>query len=153
MLIILDIDGVMVTTPPWERQEIMADGFPRFSDSAVESLSRILSETGASIVLSTSHQSKFNITEWKEIFKNRGVDVSSIQVTGALGGRSRKDEIMTWLNTHYHENIVIIDDDKSLNDLPTDIKEKCIIISPLIGLADTDASEAIRILKTGPINT
>jgi hypothetical protein len=48
---------------------------------------------------------------------------------------SRKEELLNWFNTNeIHEDFIIIDDDKSLNDLPKFFKNRLILTSSLIGL-------------------
>lgn len=149
MLVLLDIDGVMVTTPSWKRPELLDDNFSRFNERAVMNLSRIISETDATIVLTTSHKSNFSIPEWKNIFQRRGLNVTSIEKLNDNNNHSnRKDEVLNWLSSRNEENYVIIDDDKSLYDLPSDIKNKCVITSPLIGLTENDALTAINVLQT-----
>ena len=48
-----------------------------------------------------------------------------------------------------NEAFVIIDDDKFLNDLPSHIKMNLILTSPLVGLTDELADNAISILNQG----
>lgn len=50
MTLLLDIDGVMVTTPGWQRPELLQDGFMKFKEQAVINLSSLLRATGAHIV-------------------------------------------------------------------------------------------------------
>jgi len=60
---------------------------------------------------------------------------------------NRKDEIVNYLNAHpLIENYLIIDDDKSLNDLPNSIKQKLVLTSSLIGLTQENADRALEIL-------
>ncbi len=149
MLILLDIDGVMVTTPSWKKVEILNDQFSSFNERAVINLQKIISETNASIVLTTSHKSRFTIHEWKNIFNRRGVTVDSLYcLDNNVNYLSRKDEILNWLGKGITESFVIIDDDKSLNDLPNKIKNKCVITSSMIGLNDESALSAINILNS-----
>ncbi|MGB7394157.1 MAG: HAD domain-containing protein [Pricia sp.] len=63
MLILLDIDGVMVPATSWKRPEFENDEFPKFSKRAILSLQKIISETGADILLTTSHKSSYNLKE------------------------------------------------------------------------------------------
>ena len=96
MLILLDIDGVMVTQNSWKRPEVLSDGFPEFSIKAKESLQKIISETGASILLTTSHKSRFSIVEWNKIFKSRGITFASIKkLQTSKNHLSRKEEILS----------------------------------------------------------
>ena len=137
MLIFLDIDGVMVPAKSWQRPEILEDGFVAFSSKAVQVLKEVLSQnTNATIMLTTSHKSRFSHSEWKEIFQRRGLIVnqlnSLVENTELL---SRKEELLNWFNTNeIHEDFIIIDDDKSLNDLPKFFKDRLILTSSLIGL-------------------
>lgn len=149
MLILLDIDGVMLSASSWKPVERLDDGFSNFSPRAVSSLQRIISETGASIVLTTSHKSTYSLPQWHKIFKNRGIDVS---IVGKLDDNttflSRKEEILNWqLKNKGINDYVIIDDDKSLNGLPINIKEKVVLTSPMVGLTNDDALSAIETLK------
>jgi hypothetical protein len=148
MLILLDIDGVMVQASSWRPVEILDDGFTSFSPRAISGLKRIISETNASIVLTTSHKSKYNLTQWKEIFNKRGIYASIDKIEDNVNSLNRKEEIINWANNNKHiEQYVIIDDDKSLNGLPYNIKEKFIQTSSMIGLNDEATSNAITVLK------
>lgn len=149
MLILLDIDGVMLSASSWKPVERLDDGFSNFSHRAVSSLQRIILETGASIVLTTSHKSTYSLYQWHNIFKKRGINVS---IVGKLDDNttflSRKEEILNWqLKNKGINNYVIIDDDKSLNGLPINIKEKVVLTSPMVGLTNDDALSAIKTLK------
>jgi hypothetical protein len=154
MIILLDIDGVMVSGASWKPLEIMADGFPNFKFNAVNSLNRIISETHAQIVLTTTHRHKFSVSQWKDIFASRNVRVSSLSVIEAevyssFTGMDRFNDITNWVvwNQEHNYKYVIIDDDKSLNGLPAHIKKHLVLTDPIIGLNEEDAEEAIGILK------
>lgn len=149
MLIFLDIDGVMVQGSSWKSVENLSDGFYRFSPRAVLGLQEIISGTKASIVLTTSHKNRFTPKQWKMIFHNRGIDVNSIE---KLQTRkiypNRKEEILTWYKRHREiKDFVIIDDDKSLNGLPEELKKKLILTNSSVGLTSDNALEAIKVLN------
>jgi len=151
--ILLDIDGVMVPAASWKPAEILTDGFAAFSKKAVTNLQKIIVKTGASIVLTTSHKANYSLHEWKNIFNLRGISVSIDKLEHNTGNLSRKDEILNWLNTQKHDEIfVIIDDDKSLNDLPNQIKNKLILTSPMVGLTNYDADIAIEVLRSAELS-
>tara|TARA_R110002020_G_scaffold161138_1_gene345995 strand:- start:1496 stop:1951 length:456 start_codon:yes stop_codon:yes gene_type:complete len=135
MLIFLDIDGVMVSGAIWKVPETLEDGFPMFLDKAVKSLNSLLTED-SEIILSTSHRDRFTLNEWKQLFQRRGIEVSKLdKLPSSHGLKKRKDEILEWFATHLRpENFVIIDDDKSLYDLPRDLKKYLVVTSPLVGL-------------------
>ena len=150
MLILLDIDGVMVSAASWKRPDFLNDGFPAFALKSIEALQKIISQTNASILLTTSHKFKYDIPQWSEIFKLRGINVSKIdRLTDNHLNLNRKDEITNWYeaNCNVNENYVIIDDDKSLNALPHEMKDNLVLTSSLVGLNDELADQAISILK------
>lgn len=150
MLILLDIDGVLVSAASWRKPEFMDDGFPVFNEASVKALQRILAETGASILLTTSHKLKYELTEWKIMLNARGIYPKEIQrlYTDSLT-KKRLDEILEWYQKRQFPNraFVIIDDDKMLNNLPENIKRNLILTSSSVGLTDELADKAINILK------
>ncbi len=147
MLLLLDIDGVMVQAAPWKKVEIHTDGFFQFLPNAISNLKEIISETGASIVLTTSHKSSYSLEKWIEIFRNRGIIANVEKLDDNVNLLSRKDEILNWVSKNEHvTDFVILDDDKSLHDLPKKIKEKVVFTQPLVGLTKENAANAIDIL-------
>lgn len=150
MLILLDIDGVMVLANSWKKQEFHDDGFPMFSVKSVQALQKIISETNATVLLTTSHKAKYSIPKWRNIFKSRGINVSGItRLTKNDERLNRKDEILNWYQSNHKsdEHFVIIDDDKLLNGLPDTIKGNLVLTSSSVGLTDELADNAISILK------
>ena len=146
MLILLDIDGVMVPANSWKRPEFLDDGFPSFSTKATNALQKIISETNADILLTTSHKTSYSLKEWKNIFKKRNISLHKIsRLSENVNYLSRKQEIIDWFATKKdNKEFIIIDDDKSLNDLPSFLKNRLIQTSSSIGLTDELADEAIR---------
>ena len=150
MLILLDIDGVMVPANSWKKPEFLDDGFPVFSSRSVKALQKIISETGASLLLTTSHKSTYNLSQWNSIFKSRGIHAKHIdRLPSNSLQSSRKEEILNWYTDRYttDEGFVIIDDDKLLNGLPPNVKDNLVLTSPSVGLTDELAENAISILK------
>ena len=152
MTILLDIDGVLVTTPSWKPTERLSDGFMKFNETATENLALLFFETNASIVLTTTHRINFDETEWKEIFKTRGLNFQNIS---KLNNKTsidqlvdRATEIKEWVEKFgRNENYVIIDDDLSINGLSNDIKERWVSTRPLIGFDKDAKNKALYILK------
>lgn len=146
MLILLDIDGVMVPANSWKRPEFLDDGFPSFSSKATNALQKIISETNADILLTTSHKTSYSLKEWKNIFKKRNISLHRIsRLSENVNYLSRKQEIIDWFATKKdNKEFIIIDDDKSLNDLPLFLKNRLIQTSSSIGLTNELADEAIR---------
>ncbi len=145
MLLYLDIDGVMVPANSWRRPEILEDGFFEFSVKATRSLDRIISNSSADIVLTTSHKFKYSLKEWKNIFKRRNINVNKItRLPKNINHLNRKDELLRWFNAkNRNDDFIIIDDDKSLNALPDFLKDKLIQTSASVGLTDYLANEAL----------
>lgn len=152
MIILLDIDGVLVTTPSWKAAELLDDGFLKFNERASGNLARIVEETKADIVLTTTHRISYSIEEWKVLLNARGIYPNFISklnnVTTLTGMASRAIEIKEWIDNYaMNRKFVIIDDDLSINDLPGSIKEKCVLTKPLIGLDDEATQKVLNILR------
>ncbi|RYJ44506.1 HAD domain-containing protein [Flavobacterium beibuense] len=148
MLVLLDIDGVMLHASPWKKVEMLEDGFSAFSKEAVKSLNKILEETKASIILTTSHKYLYSIKQWEEMFELRGITASITRLEETKLS-SRKEEVLYWINNNPKiDNYVIIDDDKSLNGLPPEYKERLVITNSITGLTMEYADKAISILKS-----
>ena len=148
MLLLLDIDGVMVPAKGWSKPQLLKDGFPAFSNKATDALRQLIDQD-STLVLTTSHKSNYTLEEWKQIFKNRDIEIENIIALPAnTNSLNRREEIVNWFNdNHYFGQLAIIDDDASLNDLPNYLKRHLLLTSPLIGLT-TDNLESIReILK------
>lgn len=150
--ILLDIDGVLVTTPPWKKVDLLDDGFMAFNPTATHLLQKLYEITNAAIVLTTSHRINYSIGQWKQIFHSRGLcfddiskinDVSEIQNLGI-----RADEINAWVSEHGHcENYVIIDDDLSIMSLSNDIRSRTVITSLMIGINNVVYATVLKILN------
>jgi hypothetical protein len=150
MLFFLDIDGVMVPSKGWKSPEFLNDGFPAFSVKATNALQSVLSDD-VTIMLTTSHKSNFSIQEWIDIFKNRGINIDKIKTLPQNSDNiSRKDEIINWFNINkIDEYFVIIDDDKSLNELPHFLKVNLVQTSPQIGLTEEHTKAIKSIFQRG----
>lgn len=137
MLLLLDIDGVMVPARSWKSPEFLNDGFPAFSSKAIRVIQDLINDN-FTVILTTSHKSNFSINEWKNIFRVRGIDIQNLNLLpNNIHNRSRKDEIVSWFSTRIvAENFVIIDDDKSLNELPIFLKEHLVQTAAHIGLTE-----------------
>jgi hypothetical protein len=140
MLIFLDIDGVMAPAKSWQRPDILEDGFVDFSSKAVSVLQDVLAQNAdTTIILTTSHKSRFSLSQWKIIFERRGLNVNKLESLNDNNDfQSRKVEILNWFESNdIHEDFIIIDDDKSLNDLPKFYKDRLILTSSLVGLNES----------------
>lgn len=151
MKILLDIDGVMVTIPSWRLPELHADGFLKFNEQAAKNLASIIDQTNAEIVLTTTHRISYSLDQWVEIFRARGINpvsIAKINDAESLGAMFiRAVEIKNWVDKgDSDEKYVVLDDDLSINDLPSYIKDKCVLTKPMIGLDNEAMEKALEIL-------
>jgi hypothetical protein len=56
---------------------------------------------------------------------------------------------MSWYDNKSTNNFIILDDDKSLNDLPTEVKNHLVLTSPMIGLTEELVEKSIKLLNEG----
>src|SRR5580698_8330019 len=103
MLILLDIDGVLVLANSWKKPEFLEDGFPAFNSRSVRAFQRILAETNADVVLTTSHKTKYNVTQWRDLLKLRNIHPKNVMRLASNSlETSRKDEIIHWYQTQHN---------------------------------------------------
>lgn len=140
-ILILDLDGVLITTPNWKADEIDIDGYSKFNMDCVTNLNKLLSTFELEIWLSSTRRTVKTRTEFNQIFKNRGINTS---ITGFLpqydNCKTRKDEILRFIEEHNISDFLIIDDDKSLNGLEDIHKEKLVLTELQKGLITKSSS-------------
>ena len=130
--ILLDLDGVMIPMKSWKAPENLEDGFPDFSRAAVAKLNELLSmHNFRLIILSSSHRHRFTREEWKKIFERRGVEFDLLVVL-ATEETDKLTNVQKWIQ--HRTEYTIIDDDKRLNGLPDEAKERLILTDPMVGL-------------------
>ena len=158
MVILLDLDGVLITTPAWRAVETEPDGFCKFDARATANLAALLAATHAAVVLTTSHRLHYSLAQWTAFFHARGLVPAAITKvndrTTLPPAGSRAAEIAAWVaQPGAPANYVVLDDDLSLHGLPPAIKNRCVITKPLRGL-DADATQrALHILRAHPTPT
>jgi hypothetical protein len=147
-ILILDLDGVLITTPIWKSDEIHIDGYSQFNSSCIDNLNELLSIEKFEIWLSSSRRTTKSIEEFNEIFKNRGIKRS---IKGFLPiyeeCKTRKDEIEKFIQEKQLSKYLIIDDDKSLNGILPEIKKQLIITNLMIGFNSDKLKEAKKVLN------
>lgn len=146
-IIFLDLDGVLITTPPWKPDVLHADGYSDFNLSCVSHFNRLLPSTEAKVVLTSSRRSTKTTEEWKAVFTRRGI--ASAPETCALqlpGNPSRRKEIETYLDSYRPGKFVILDDDASLEGLSSDIRRHWVRTFQLTGFTGACCENALRIL-------
>lgn len=160
MIIFLDIDGVL--NGGWHPDF----DFDWTRPEAVAAFNRIVSETGAQVVISSSWRLENTLAEIVEFLTGQGVEAEFIGVTPEIGFETewegaivtlpdaRIKEIRAWLNEHIEvENIVVLDDQDIRLDVNNDVKSDPEIevrwVQPIheVGLTENHADLAISILQ------
>ena len=116
-----------------------------------KNLAKIIAQTNASIVLTTTHRINYSLDKWQELLQARGINPSSVHKLNDKTTLSempdRAIEIKEWVDKQNNDRqFVIIDDDLSINSLPTSIKDRCVLTKSLIGLDEEATVKAIKIL-------
>ena len=162
-VIFLDIDGVL-NTKWWYTQ--MDRYTPKdkygyaFDPNAVANLKRIIDETGADIVISSSWKS-FGLSELEEMWQDRalpgkliGITPNSVSDEMLLNAdldhmelfSIRGMEIKEWLSKHGKKvsHYVIIDD---MDNMLQEQQPHFVWIDPEVGITEGNAAQAIMILN------
>lgn len=160
-VLFLDIDGVL--NPKWWNGKKPSDRYGvLFETNAVANLEKIIAETGANIVISSSWK-EMGLTTMQSMWKDRKLPGKVIDVTpnymsdeillnADLDDTSldhlyiRGYEIKGWLSIHGEEvcNYIIIDD---MDDILPEQQNHFVYIDPEKGITDFDAKKAIMLLK------
>lgn len=147
-VLILDIDGVLITNPSWRPDLIHMDGYSDFNKSCVKNLNRLFDICDFDIWLSSTRRKVKSINEFNEIFKNQGI---MKEITGFLpqysNCKNRKEEISNFINEFRLFDFLIVDDDKSLNGLDYKMKERLVLTNLTEGFNNDKLIEAIEIIN------
>jgi len=152
MIILLDIDGVLVTTPPWKKVNLLDDGFMEFNHISTQLLLKLYEKTNAEIVLTTSHRINYSVDQWEKIFRYRGLPFKTIskinEVVDVQKIGRRSCEINEWVTKYgFDKNYVIIDDDLSINSLSLSITSRTVHTSLMVGFDEAAYDKAFKILN------
>lgn len=162
-IIFLDIDGVL-NTKDWHCR--MTKDTPKdeygyaFDPVVVANLARIIDETDADIVISSSWKF-YGVAKLRQMWKIRNLPGTILDITPNTVsdemllnanldemelGVCRGKEIKEWLSRHKGEvsNYVIIDD---FDDLLPEQEDHAVLTDSLIGITEFDAMKAIMILN------
>ena len=164
-VIFLDIDGVLNTMVSLPLREHFVEiegtivGFNQLDKDAINQLNRVIGETEAKVVISSSWRIGCRTpAKWNcliEHLRNQGVVAEVIGRTptygeyvnlpGIFAARFvRGDEIQLWLNDHPEvKSFVIVDDDQDMAHLTN----KLVRTKFETGITERDADRMIEILK------
>ena len=146
-IIFLDIDGVLNYIEAWDRPENEGKGSKVWDPDCVNELNRIIKETDAKIVLSST---------WRLYPDHENLVYNEMGIKGEFIGKTpdlpssyyRGHEIQRWLDNNENMNVekfVILDDDSDMDHLidfliQTSFAEK--------GLTKKLANKAIKMLNS-----
>ena len=137
MILLLDIDGVLETSPSWKQPEFLEDKFYKFNENSRKNFIEVINKINPEIILTTTHRINYNLTEWNKIFELRGINVSKISKINnakkATDIKKRNVEIEEWFLNNRTAEFLILDDDKILNELTDNLKNRWIQIDPMLG--------------------
>lgn len=141
MILLLDIDGVLETSPSWKQPEFLEDKFYKFNDNSRKNFIEVINKINPEIILTTTHRINYNLTEWNKIFELRGINVSKISKINnakkATDIKKRNVEIEEWFLNNRTAEFLILDDDKILNELTDNLKNRWIQIDPMLGITES----------------
>ena len=141
MILLLDIDGVLETSPSWKQPEFLEDKFYKFNENSRKNFIEVINKINPEIILTTTHRINYNLTEWNKIFELRGINVSKISKINnakkATDIKNRNIEIEEWFLNNRTAEFLILDDDKILNELTDNLKNRWIQIDPMLGITES----------------
>ena len=145
-IILLDLDGVMITTPPWRKDYIDEDGYSQFKSDAVTNLNRLTKQVDAELWLISARRRNYTVEQFNVFFKNRKIEKElSGMVPSYFEYIPRVEELKSFLEEEPVDNYLIIDDDSSLESL----EDKSFWVKPhsMIGFTEEKLNEALEKIK------
>lgn len=144
--VFLDIDGPMVPMNFWSRKDKDKKGHMAFDPAAVATILRVLNETGAKLVISSSwrnigYERMSSILEEEGISKDYLHEDWSIDFSYDVGMSGRADFIRTWLKRHPEIKHYAVVDDVEL-DIPNLVK-----VSTFDGMSDAHRRQLFELFN------
>jgi hypothetical protein len=150
-IIFLDIDGVLNNLEslrlPRTKLKSSTHSYSAAHPSCIEALNRIITETQARIVVSSTWRG-IGLGVLFEIFHEWGIKAMTVGYTPLWPiGSERGDEIAEWLSQHPEvTSFVILDDGDDMGQL----RHRLVQTDFEVGLTNADADRAIAILNAPP---
>jgi hypothetical protein len=149
MFLFLDIDGVLNNFGSLQKlspsSRFKRSKIPLERD-CIEELNRILSATGARVILSSGWKESRKLSELEKTLRASGFQGMLVDQTPSVKGATRGDEIRAWLeqNNSSSEAFVILDDRGDIKGFD----DFFVQTSFYKGLTPTEADRAIAILNS-----
>jgi hypothetical protein len=140
----LDFDGVLNSSVFLHGKKTRRDE-DMFDPRAVERLTRVLDQTGARIVVSSSWRHGRDATELEGLLHRVGLPARH-RVAGVTGvGRTRGEEIRAWLFAYPGtvRRFAIVDD---MSSMGRHLRACFVRTNPAVGLTDRNADQLLQIL-------
>ncbi len=152
-IIFLDFDGVMDAS--YYDHILSKEGKPGndeygavFDPYCIRNLKRIIEETEADIVVSSSWKYMMSYQDFLNMWKDRGLPGFITDVTpNPVDRRKRGDEIDAWIEECKTECQYVIIDDLEANNFNEHQIPRLLIVNPFFGLDEETAERAIQILN------
>jgi hypothetical protein len=152
-IIFLDFNGVMDTS--YYDHILSKEGKPGndeygavFDPYCIRNLKRIIEETEADIVVSSSWKYMMSYQDFLNMWKDRGLPGFITDVTpNPVDRRKRGDEIDAWIEECKTECQYVIIDDLEANNFNEHQIPRLLIVNPFFGLDEETAERAIQILN------
>lgn len=146
--ILLDLDGVLITNPAWKADELAEDGYSAFNKHCVGQLNRFLAQIESfELWLSSTRRTAMSLSDFNKVFKSRELIAPVKGYTPVLeAGTSRRGEVESFAKTLSIDQLLIIDDDTSLHDLPKALKARWIPVNPFLGFTEECIQKGWEIL-------
>lgn len=147
-VVLLDLDGVLITTPSWRGDYIAEDGYSDFRPTTVKNLNKLFEGLSAELWLISARRKKKTLEEFRQIFKNRNITIELENFVPSYDEKdSRLDELNKFLKQETIDNFLIIDDDTSLANMAEDLKRFWVQTHTYIGFTEEKLNEAINIIN------
>ena len=118
-VIILDLDGVLITTPPWRSDEFEIDGYSKFNSMAIDNFNMLIEclNFECELWLISDRRRGKSLEQFNEIFKTRNIKKSIDGLVPVYGHITRREELEKFISENEFDNFLLIDDDSSLEGL------------------------------------
>ena len=147
LTIILDLDGVLITTLPTQPEVLHADGYTDFDSSCVANLNALVADVEVEIWLITARRKGKTLAEMKAICSNRGINVPIAGMVPVYAeGMKRSHETIRFIRENNLEHYLIIDDNRVLRQLPRSMKNRLVQTDFARGFDGEKLQEARRVL-------
>ena len=147
LTVILDLDGVLITTLHTQPEVLHADGYSDFNADCVANFNALLDGIDAEIWLISMRRKTKTLAEMQTIFANRGIVAPLVGMVPVYDeDMKRNHETVRFIRENNLEHYLIIDDNTVLRQLPRVMKTRLVQTHYLLGFNREKLEEARRVL-------